>query len=111
MPDDYDVGYKKPPIKTQWKKGQSGNLKGRPKGTKNLRTALKEELQEKIVVREGGQKKTITKQCATVKGLVSKAMKGDVRAFNAISNQLKTDEEKEEQVIQIVVDEQDMKCM
>lgn len=33
--DDYKVGFKNPPRHTQFKKGVSGNLKGRPKGSKN----------------------------------------------------------------------------
>ena len=107
MPDDYDVGYGKPPKHTRFQPGQSGNPKGRPKGAKNFQTALKEELQEKITVREGGQKKTITKQTAIAKGLVAKAIKGNVRAFIAISNQVEIGEEKEEQVIHIHIDEQD----
>ena len=31
MPDDYDIGYAKPPETSRWQKGQSGNPKGRPK--------------------------------------------------------------------------------
>ena len=33
--DDDPVGYKTPPKNTQFQPGQSGNPKGRPKGTKN----------------------------------------------------------------------------
>ena len=41
MPDDdYAVGYKKPPLHTRFKKGQSGNPRGRPKGSKNFSTLL-----------------------------------------------------------------------
>ena len=36
MSDDYEVGYGKPPKDKQFKKGQSGNPKGRTKGTKNF---------------------------------------------------------------------------
>ncbi len=42
----YDVGYRKPPKHTRFKPGQSGNPRGRPKGTKNLKTDLIEELGE-----------------------------------------------------------------
>ncbi len=32
------VGYCKPPKRTRFQPGQSGNPRGRPKGTKNLKT-------------------------------------------------------------------------
>ena len=44
MSRDYDVGYKKPPKHGRFRKGRSGNAKGRPKGGKNLKTELMEEL-------------------------------------------------------------------
>ena len=78
------VGYKNPPQSTQFKPGQSGNPSGRPKGTRNLRTDLMEELAEKIVVTEGGQQKTISKQQALVKAMMAKAMKGDTSAGKEI---------------------------
>jgi hypothetical protein len=34
--DDYDVGYGKPPQNTRFKKGQSGNPRGRAPGAKDL---------------------------------------------------------------------------
>ena len=36
--DDGQVGYRKPPVHTRFKPGQSGNPKGRPKGPRNLAT-------------------------------------------------------------------------
>jgi len=35
-PSDDEVGYGKPPKRTRFRKGESGNPTGRPKGTKNL---------------------------------------------------------------------------
>lgn len=77
---DYEVGYGKPPKHTQFKPGQSGNPRGRPRGTKNLKTDLMEELGEKIVVREGEETRRVSKQRAVVKTLVAKTLKGDARA-------------------------------
>ncbi len=81
MPSDDSVGYGSPPKHTQFKPGQSGNPKGRPRGTKNLKTDLEEELGEMIVVREGGNPKTVSKQRAMVKSLTAKAVHGDARAM------------------------------
>lgn len=82
----YQVGYKKPPKHTQFGPGNRGNRSGRPKGTKNLKTDLAEELREKIRVLEGGKPRTLSKQRAIVKGLLTKAMKGDTRAINIVLN-------------------------
>ncbi len=80
MPGDYEVGYKNPPKQTRFKKGQSGNPNGRPKGTKDLKTELMEELQELILVSEGGSRRTVSKQRAMLKSLTAKAVQGDARA-------------------------------
>lgn len=82
--DDQYVGYKHPPRAHRFQPGQSGNPRGRPKGTKNLRTDLAEELAEKITVTEGGQQLHISKQRAMVKTMVAKALKGDMRAMGAL---------------------------
>jgi hypothetical protein len=74
---DYQVGYGKPPQHTRFKKGESGNPTGRPKGSKNLTTLLEKELKQRVVVTENGRRRSITKQEAMVKHLVDKAVSGD----------------------------------
>ena len=79
---NYGVGYGKPP--GQFKPGQSGNPKGRPKGAKNLKTVFEEELQAKVPIKEEGKRKKVTKQEAMVKALMLKAMQGDIKAISAV---------------------------
>jgi Family of unknown function (DUF5681) len=82
--EDDRVGYRNPPKHSQFQKGRSGNPKGRPKGTRNLKTELHAELAEQILVREGDRTKKVTKLRAMVKALLAKALKGDVRAIAQI---------------------------
>ena len=81
---DYEVGFKKPPKKTQFKHGNHANPNGRPKGVKNLKTDLAEELSEMIPVRENGRTCKISKQRALLKGVMMRAMQGDQRAATNI---------------------------
>jgi hypothetical protein len=86
MTDDDKVGYKHPPMTTQFRRGQSGNPKGRPKGTRNLKTDLVEELYEQIRITAQGDSYKVTKQRALIKALVARALKGDTRAATLILN-------------------------
>ncbi len=90
MRSDYKVGYQKTPEHTRFKKGTSGYPKGRPKGTRNLKTDLREEMNEKILLREGDRPVKITKQRAIIKSMVAKTLKGDPRAAVVILNLVST---------------------
>jgi hypothetical protein len=83
---DYDVGYGKPPPATRFKKGQSGNPRGRAKGNRNLKTDLTDELAERILIKEDGLPRKVSKQRALVKTLAAKALKGDTRAATLVLN-------------------------
>jgi hypothetical protein len=74
------VGYGRPPKASRWKKGQSGNPSGRPKGAPSLMGDLASELGEVVQLTEGGRGKRVSKQRAVLKSLVNKAIKGDTRA-------------------------------
>lgn len=80
----YDIGYKKPPKNTQFKAGQSGNPKGRPKHSKNIASLALKELSQTVIIQENGQSRKITKSEALVKSAMARAMKGDMRALTLI---------------------------
>jgi len=111
--DRYDVGYGKPPRQTRFKKGQSGNPTGRPKGAVNLDTVLERVLMEQVVVNEPGRCRKITKFEAALTQLVNKAASGDNRAMALLlslipdmesrleeqANQRKTPQQKMEEML------------
>ncbi len=80
-PNDYPVGYRKPPVKSRFAKGVSGNPAGRPRGSRQMRKSLKAVLAEKITVNEGGRTFKISKYEALHSILVSAALKGDLKAL------------------------------
>jgi len=92
-PSGYQVGYGKPSAQTRFKKGQSGNPNGRPKGTLNLATVITKTLRERVVINENGQRKIVTKLEAAVKQLVNKAASGDLPAFRQLSGLLQMAEQ------------------
>lgn len=71
---DYEVGYRKTPVKTRFKKGQSGNPRGRPKGSKALRTVIDDVLDTKVVVTIGGKRRRVTKTRLLVETAVNEAL-------------------------------------
>jgi hypothetical protein len=81
---DYEVGYGKPPCQTRFKKGQSGNPRGRAPGSKNLSTLLSEALNEPVIVAENGGRRKITKREAIVTQLVNRSATADLRALKIL---------------------------
>ncbi|MFZ5690030.1 MAG: DUF5681 domain-containing protein [Pseudomonadota bacterium] len=79
--DDYSIGRAKPPKHTQFKKGQSGNKAGRPKGSKNLSTLIMEAAHGQVTATIDGKQRKISKVQATTMQLATKAAAGDPKAM------------------------------
>ena len=79
------VGYGRPPKKNQFKPGQSGNPKGRPKGARNIANLVDQELDRKVAVTEDGKRRYLSKRQLAARQQVNKAAQGDPKAFQAIT--------------------------
>jgi Family of unknown function (DUF5681) len=89
---DEPVGYRRPPIGTRFRPGQSGNPRGRPKGARNLSTVVAAALGERVAVTENGRRRRITKLEAAVKQLVNRAAAGEPRATQLLLALVEADE-------------------
>lgn len=92
--DSYEVGYKKPPEKTKFQKGKSGNPSGRPKGIVNrsvktfvphdLRELFLKEGSKQIEVKENGEVIFMTKMQAFISQLFNKALRGENKTMSVL---------------------------
>jgi hypothetical protein len=103
-----NVGFRRPPVSTRFRPGVSGNPKGRPKGTLNVATVLLRTLREKVVINEGGQRKTITKLEAAIKQLANKAASGELRALRQLVELAQDAETKQNSAAQRTPETNDM---
>jgi hypothetical protein len=83
----YEVGYGKPPKRTQFSPGRSGNPSGHKNGKKNFATVIESEPDRRLIVKEEGRRKKITKREAIAKQLVNKAASGDPKAIPVLLNE------------------------
>jgi hypothetical protein len=86
--NEYEVGYKKPPVATRFKKGGSGNPSGKRKEVaedldpgKVLQTIDNEE----VIVTIDGKRKRMRKGEIHFRQLFTKAIKGDLTAARLIA--------------------------
>jgi hypothetical protein len=77
----YGVGYGKPPLHTRFRKGQSGNPKGRSKGSKNFATIFMAAMSQSVTITENGKRKKISKIAAAVTQLANDAARGDKKSI------------------------------
>ncbi len=106
---DYTVGYGKPPEETRCQKGQSGNPRGRPKGSRNrsktpalneerMKSILLEEAYRTIRLNEGNTQITIPMAQAVIRSLAVNAAKGNQRAQRLFTELLFTTERENKRV-------------
>jgi Family of unknown function (DUF5681) len=86
MPDNDDpsVGDKKPRVSRRFKKGQSGNTRGRPKGSRNFSSIMDELLDQRIRLTIDGRQVVLTGRQALGMQMVNRAVAGDVRMIQLL---------------------------
>jgi hypothetical protein len=72
---DYEIGYGKPPPHTQFKKGQSGNRRGRPKKNRDTFSAIDTVLARKVRMKENGKDVEIDYIEGLIQSLAQNALK------------------------------------
>ena len=112
-PASTKVGYCNPPAHSRFQKGQSGNPKGRPCGTRNMAAVLERTLRERVVINENGKRRTVTKLEAAIKQLTNKAASGELKALQLLALLVRSAEERGDQgrVSNPVLDEPDEKVV
>ena len=83
------VGYRRPPVSTRFRKGSSGNPRGRPKNRKG-RLPYDHVLGQMVTVRDGGSDKRVTAAEAFLLHLMKKGLEGDGSASRAALAALET---------------------
>jgi len=79
--DDYKVGYRKPPKKTQFQKGVSGNPTGRPKKAPEFHSLFLKESESLMTIIDNGKRRRISKLEAIAKQVHNKAVTGNIPAL------------------------------
>lgn len=83
------VGYKKPPRRTQFKPGQSGNPKGRPKKTSTVAGAFSKLVNKRVMITMGDKVQKVPVLDAIAMKHISKAANGDHKSTALVFNALK----------------------
>ena len=83
-PEQEKVGYGRPPRHSQFKPGQSGNAKGRPRAKRNMASLLGDVLAQKVTVTRNGKRKKIRSDAAILYRLLEKALAGDLTASRIV---------------------------
>jgi hypothetical protein len=87
---DYKVGYGRPPRAHQFKPGQSGNPKGRPRGAKGEDTIFREVISRKVPMSVDGKTRKVSAVEAVWTRVMADALKGNPKAVSLFLNRCRS---------------------
>ena len=82
--DDDKCGFGQPPRRSRFKPGQSGNPKGRRKGSRNLRTDVTTLMNKLVTVHHDGKLRRVSLQEAMLLRMIEKSVGGDIKASSQV---------------------------
>lgn len=80
--DPYEIGHGKPPVSTRFRKGRSGNPKGRPRG-RHTQPPYETVLGQLVTIREDGVERRVTAAEAFLLQVTKAGLEGDGSASRA----------------------------
>jgi len=106
MKEAYEVGYAKPPVNSRFKKGESGNPRGRKQGAKNkvrpiqeerLQSILLAEAYRSVKINDGNKQVSLSMAEAIIRSLAVNAAKGQPRSQKIFLDMLAHTEQSKKQ--------------
>jgi hypothetical protein len=108
---NYEIGYGKPPRQHQFRRGRSGNPKGRPRGAKNTATLTREILDEKIEFSSGTGVRKISRREAILRSFGEFALDGDTKSAAFLLQRDDASDSAEDQVNHAASSEEDQEIL
>jgi Family of unknown function (DUF5681) len=81
---DDKIGYGHPPKAYRFAPGQSGNKRGRPRGVRRVGAILRDVIQQKVAVTEGGKTRKVPAIEGMLRRLLNDALRGDAGAMKLL---------------------------
>ncbi len=111
--DDYKVGPGRPPLHSRFKRGQkSANPLGRPKGSLNLATIVRQAGNKRIRVKEGNRERTVSMMEIAAQQQWRKAGQGNIQSAKLMFEQVnKADNVQSDALPQLLIPKLDRSAM